>query len=68
MYESTLSETKVSSKTKEKSHLIEQLNLQRVKEFTNVSRLVLAQGRMLKKSSLAQAKNSMLKFSKRLKY
>ena len=68
MYESTLSETKVSSKTKEKSHLIEQLNLQRVKEFTNVSRLVLAQGRMLKKSSLAQEKNSMLKFSKRLKY
>ena len=68
MYAFTLLETKASSKTREKSHSIEQLNLPRVKEYINVSRLVLALARTSKKCSPALARNFMPRFSKSRKY
>ena len=68
MYAFTLLETKASSKTREKSHSIEQLNSPRVKEYTNVSRLVPAQDKMSKKSSLALGRSFTLRFSKKRKY
>ena len=68
MYAFTLLETKASSKTREKSHSIEQLNSPRVKEYINVSKLVPVLDRMSKKFSLALARNSTLKFLKKPKY
>ena len=62
MYAFILLEIKASLKTRGKSHLTEQLNSPRVKEYTNALRLVLALAKTLKKSSLALARNYMLKF------
>ena len=61
-------EIRASSKIREKSHLTGQLNSLRVREYTNVSRLVPVQVKMLKKSSLALEKNFMPRSLKRQKY
>ena len=68
MYAFTLLEIKASLKTREKSHLTEQLNSPRVKEYTNALRLVLVLAKTLKKSSLVRARNFTHRFSKKLKY
>ena len=48
--------------------MTEQLNSPRVKEYTNVSRLVPVQVKMSKKSSLARGRSFTLRFSKKQKY